>query len=240
MTPMFATPTLDHRNCIEYTGSLIETERLLMMAGIAHTIRFRPGDQFIAKARCKLATEFLESPCTDLFFLDDDIGWPAEAVLRLLGRPEDVVAGIYPKKQEVPDWPVRLAVSEETGGLIERDGLVKALMVPGGFLRIKRSVIEKLAAGARKFKDIEADGSTKEFYGIFESGIGPDDWWWGEDHTFGQKWLDLGGEVWVDPDIKFTHRGNKRWESSLSYDMPVFRERAVQAIADQQQKEAAE
>lgn len=224
---MFATPTLTHTNCTEYTVSLIQTLGLLK---IPYAYRVQAGDQFIAKARNKIATEFLASPCTDLFFLDDDIGWPAHAVLKFLASPLDLIAGIYPKKSDTLDFPLELEVDAATGTLIERDGLVRALGVPTGFMRIKRHVIEKLAAHAGTFLDIEA-GVTREFTEIFRTGVGPDRFFWGEDYTFCQNWRALGGEIWIDPIIKFTHRGTKRWEGTLGDSMPIFRQKASDIIA---------
>lgn len=39
--------------------------------------------------------------------------------------------------------------------------------------------------------------------------------WWGEDFWFVERWREMGGAVWVDPDIRFTHRGTKAWEASF-------------------------
>jgi hypothetical protein len=218
---------------LEFHRSTIETEWMLADKGIPHGYLQRGGDQFIAKVRSKLATEFLRDypMATDLFFLDDDIGWPAAKVVEFIERPEDVLAGVYPKKSDARDFPVELSVDPVSGLLIERDGLVKANGVPTGFMRIKRHVLERLAEKAPLFRDLELDGSTKEYHGIFQSGIGPDGWWWGEDYSFCRNVTDLGCEIWVDPAIEFTHRGNKKWTDTLADHMGVFRDRAFAAAA---------
>ena len=86
--------------------------------------------------------------------------------------------------------------------------------MPTGFLRIKRHVLEKMAAASTKFKSLE-DGVWKDYYNIFEMGPGSDGQWYGEDDAFCRKWADMGGLIWVDPDIQFTHRGTKKWTAKL-------------------------
>ncbi len=229
---IFATPSFTYAVSLEYLRSFTETQWALGQSGIQSGMITRGGDCFIAKVRNKIVTEFLDGfpDATDLFFLDDDIGWPALKVVEFLSRPEDVICGIYPKKSDDADFPVELSVVD--GALVDRDGLVKANAAGAGFMRIKRHVLETLAASAHKFKDLELGGDVREFYGIFETGIGPNGWWWGEDYAFCQKWIGAGGEIWVDPAIEFSHRGQKKWTASLSDHMQTFRDRA----ADMDQK----
>lgn len=222
---IFGTPSYSHSVSTEFFKSSIETEWLITAKGLARGYITHPGDQFIAKVRNKIVTEFLVNypMATDLFFLDDDLGWPAQKVIDFLGRPEDIVAGIYPKKQDSRDFPVELQADLETGALIERDGLIRANGVPTGFMRIKRHVLETLAKHAGKFRDIAADGTEPEYYEIFRAGVGPDGRFWGEDWTFCQNAMAAGFEIWVDPNITFTHRGAKKWTDRLSDHLDTFR-----------------
>ena len=221
---VFGTPTLDSRVSLEFLHSMLSTTWLLMQEAIPHGYINRGGDCFVAKVRSKIAAEFLSDypDATDFFFLDDDIGWPAEKVLEFLRRPEDVVAGIYPKKQDKEDWPVQLAADADKRELIERDGLFLAYMAPTGFMRIKRRVLERVAEVAPRFHDQETDG-TKEWPMMFCTGIGPDGFFWGEDYSFSRLVAQLGFEIWVDPDINFSHRGHKVWKGNIKTAMPKFR-----------------
>lgn len=235
---IFATPSFDFRVSLEFLRSSIETEWALQGRGIAHGHIQIGGDCYLAKVRNKLVTEFLTDypTATDFFFLDDDIGWPAAKIVEFLDRPEPVLAGIYPLKSEDLNFPVELTVDAESGALIERDGLVQANAVPTGFLRIKRHVLETLAAQSTTFKESGVGGVVKEYWNIFEMGRADDGWWWGEDYCFCQKWRATGGEIWVDPSIAFTHRGNRAWKADLSHHLQAYRDRALALIAP---KEAA-
>ena len=238
---VFATPSLSASVCIEYKRSICGTVALLMQHGISHGFIDRVGDAYLAKVRNKLATEFLESypTCENFFFLDDDIGWPPEKVIEFLMRPEPVLAGIYPKKSDEIDFPVEMLADLSAGQLIERGGLFRALGVPTGVLRIKRHVLEHLAKKSRRFRDMEAGGKECWYYNIFETGVGADDWFWGEDYCFARKWTDDGQEVWVDPNIEFTHRGTKKWCNRLVDHLSIYRDRAAAAAKERKAPDAA-
>ena len=77
---------------------------------------------------------WLPTPCTTdfetLLFIDADVGFELVDALRILARPEPVVAGVYPKKGErSPDQPVRPGI--ERGPLrADRPGTVPAADTP--------------------------------------------------------------------------------------------------------------
>lgn len=266
---LMATPTFERRPCIEFVISMLQTEKALAMKGIDHAASLLGGDPYLAKVRNRLAGTFLtEWPqATDLFFLDDDIGWPEAKFIEFLERPEDVVCGVYPKKQDSLEFPVTLEL-DGNGGLIEKNGLYLARLVPTGFMRIKRHVIEKMAMSTAKYQEVIPGGITKIFWNMFEArfidsqmealrktdldaltreaaiahlkralGLKPGQEigeWWGEDYWFAQRWREMGGTCWVDPDIQFTHRGSKAWEANFGPSV-----RATLEMQAQQRREAA-
>lgn len=224
-----ATPSLDARVTVDFLNSCLDARMLLLKERIPHAFRQETGDCFVAKARNKLVTQFLEDhpEATDLFFLDDDIGFPASKFMEFVHRPEEIVAGVYPKKQDLLDFPVGLIAID--GQLVNQNGLYSASLAPAGFMRIKRQVLEDLASQSTKFKDAVAGGGLREYYNIFESGRGNDGMWWGEDYTFCQKAAMAGYPVWVDPAIQFSHRGGKRWVATLSDHLETFSRRAEES-----------
>jgi hypothetical protein len=234
----FATPSLTHSVSMEFFRSSMQTDWLLTEQGWKRTYLNICGDQFIAKARNKLMNDFLEK-CPEaecLFFLDDDLGWPAQKVLEFLERPEDILVGVYPKKSEEEDWPV--VVCGDNGELIERDGLIKCVRGPTGFMRIKRHVIEEMVKYAPPFMDVDKEGKTVTTPAWFAAGVAPDGWFWTEDYIFCQNATACGFEIWADPNIDFEHRGNRVWKGNFSTAIPTFKERAIQAQADREKAEA--
>lgn len=213
---IFATPTLSHAVSIEYHQAMLGTATLLMQRGIGQGWHVVGGDQFIWKARNRLVCEILADfpEATDIFMIDDDVGFPPSKVLEFIARPEMVLAGVYPKKNQHNEFPIELE-TDDAGRIIARDGLYKAKTIPAGFLRIKREVLEQLAAGAETYAEPDSAGQWHERSYIFEAGV-RDGKLMTEDAIFCRKWRDLGGEIWVDPDIQFSHRGAAVWHGKLA------------------------
>lgn len=234
---IFSTPSLSGSVTMDYLKSWTNTAWMLKDLAIPHGRSDRSGDCFVDKVRCKLVQDFLDGPGTDLFFLDDDLGWPAAKVVEFIRRPEPILAGVYPKKMDNLDFPVALEANVDTGELITDQGLYLAQFCGGGFLRIKREVLEKLAPLVERFKDIEMDGGFKDYPLLFDSGRDSDGWWCGEDVSFFRLARANGYPLWIDPAIEFKHKGQKAWKGNLSEHLDSLRKKAK--IAVQRSKEPA-
>lgn len=239
---MFGLPCYSRYTAIGFTLSLVQTENLLNTCGIHHGYIPCIGDPYLSKARNHIATLFLEEypDATDLFFIDDDVSWPAEAILRVLAHPADIVAGVYPKKKDTMDFPVEMAGDSDTGDLIEWGGALQARWAATGFLRIKRCVLETLAQNASRYDEPDIAGVVRSMYYLFEMGLaspsGPEGKkeWWGEDVAFGFKANAAGFSTYVIPDIEFGHQGAKVWTGNFAKSVAAWRS------ARETVKEAAE
>lgn len=166
------------------------------------------GDCYVQRARNSLAAAFLKTDATHLFYIDDDVEFPADAVIRLLASNHDVAFGVYPIKGGAPgDYPIVIEVDEKTFQPLGRKGWISATGAPGGFLCIKRHVIEKLYASYpdHLYEDFARDGTKlADACDIFPQGVHHGRWW-GEDFGFCNLWRDIGGTIWCWPDITFGH-----------------------------------
>ena len=236
---LIGTPSLYGDVIFPYLRSAVETVTKFDEAGIDWGFILKPGDPYLAKVRNSIATDFLTDypQGTHLFFIDADLGWDADAAVRLVERNWDVTAGIYPKKSDPPEFPCELFLDAvKDGKLVEREGWYKANAVPTGFLCIKRHVLEKMAVGRGVYRDL--DGKDK--YNIFQQGFHADDkQWWGEDYAFCRQWREMGGELWVWPDIQFSHTGKKSWHNNFAPSVQAFAEGRAK-ITDITAKQLAE
>ena len=68
-------------------------------------------------------------------------------------------------------------------------------------MKIRRSVFEKLMP--------ETIADKKGIYQFFRTGVlfPEDPEWWGEDSYFCKTWNNLGGTIYIEPDINFKHWG---------------------------------
>lgn len=234
MQVVFCTPTLSRSLCIEYVQSALATQDSVKTAGYDQIWRMMGGDPYLDKVRNRLASEFLtEFPEAEfLFFIDDDMGWDHQAVLRMLSRPEDVLIGVYPKKSDNTEFPCEMLL--DNGEFIEREGLYQVGMAPTGFMRIRRNVLEKMADDSGVYMDPDASGKEIKCWDIFRTGYmadsadGKTGRYWGEDYYFSARWRNMGGEIWCDPNILFSHRGQKMWAAIFNDSLKLTTEKLLE------------
>lgn len=199
----------------EYMKSLLDTGQALALEKIPLYFCFQVGASDLAYSRNAIAARFLQSDCTDLVWIDSDMGWTPEAVLRLLNSDKDFVCGAYRKKsnevQLVSMWPQ--GVTDMTRG---DDGLCEIASSGTGFMKTTRRVFERLMEAhpeAERQHDCVGDGYEK-FWRFFQfSGDGV-----GEDSRFCQAWRALGESVWMDPEIALSHIGQHdyHWDAGAA------------------------
>lgn len=182
---------------------------MLDAAGFNVTLCTEAGNCHVDDARNSLVREFLKTDCTDLVFIDADVGFRCQDLLRLVSVDRDVIAGVYPKKEDAESFPV-LPIPGEIWA--DEDGLVEVEGVPTGFLRIRRHVLETLSEAAEGF--IGQAGDPVPYKVIFERVVSGGQRRSG-DYAFCWKWRQLGGKIHVDPEMRFSHTGSKSWIGCL-------------------------
>lgn len=222
-TVMICTPTA--RNpCLDYTLAFAETSVHLLQTGIRQFNQFVVGSSNLPRARNELVARFLASECTDMIFVDDDMGWKPEAIVRLLASDKDVIGGVGRKRVDKPNsdpdvWCVHFPESADTRLDQDEMGNVRVMAVGTGLLKISRSVFEKMIAAHPEWKRAGHDGMSEavkaNYYQFFR--FDPDDSTeMGEDFVFCKRWRELGGTIWIDPTIWLSHVGNRAYSGCIS------------------------
>jgi predicted O-methyltransferase YrrM len=191
-----------------YTFSIARSREALSAAGIQSAYYLLQGNCHVDDARNAVVRDFLDSDCTELVFLDADVSWEPPTLVTLCGLDRDIVGGVYPYRRESDEetMPVRHLpqISVDDDGLIEVEGL------PTGFMRIKRHVLETMAATAKHYiKD-----AGKPHPVIFERdyfGGGRR----GGDIRFCMVWREMGGKVFAAPELRLGHCGHILLKDSL-------------------------
>lgn len=214
-----------------YTFAIARSRQVLEVAGIQTAYLLLQGNCHVDDARNSVVRDFLESDCTELLFLDADVDWEPKDLLQLCRRDLDVVGGVYPYRREGgEDMPVRMMHGVDAGSI--RDGLLEVEGLPTGFLKIKRHVIEKLAALAPRYFD-----KVYETALVFDRPTpGPDKTRWGGDIDFCNRWRALGGKLYADVELRLGHSGTiivrdslaahirRLSQTTLAYVIPRIRE----------------
>jgi hypothetical protein len=212
------------RICIaipSYTGALSHAtlNALLAASTAAHQqgwttdLVTREADSCIQRARCFLLTHFLErTDCTDLLFLDADIGFTAEGFVRLMSFPVDVVAGAYRARGPQEHYILRPLENElqrkPPHGLMEVEG------VGAGFLRITRAALIRMVAAYPDDWYTDPTCANMVVRDLFSFTV-EDHHLFSEDYNFCRKWRAIGGQVWVDPEQALDHVGFSTFRGCL-------------------------
>lgn len=206
---LIATPSRDGRVEARFMSSVLQTYELLRQHGIGHNIHMVIGNSLIADARNRLVQGFMASNHTDLLFIDDDIAWQPEAVLRLLSFDVPLVGAAARRRKPETSFCIDFGQT-----IAARGELVTAESVGTGFLRLRRDCIEAMirAHADQQVKDEEGN----PYYALFDTGIAPNRNYVGEDVFFCARWRALGGEVLVDPHIALEHIGSHSYAGRLS------------------------
>lgn len=215
----------------DYAMSLIQLSAAAGGAGFDVAIVMLGNDALITRARSAIVAKFLDNPSTThLLFVDADITFSPEAVIRMLRFDRDFVAGLYPAK--ILDWQqmgARFGTSAETpeeAGLAYVGDVCKgdALKIENGFATgnyagtgfqlIKRAVFERMikAYPEMKYQALHAfprpQKTSENLYALFDCMIDPDGVYLSEDYAFCRRWRASGGDIWLDLSSRLVHTGS--------------------------------
>lgn len=204
---LLATPSYD-RPAAAYTFAIARSREALSAAGIQSAWLLLQGNCHVDDGRNSIVRDFLESDCTDLVFLDADVDWEPASLVQLCQRPQDVIGGVYPYRREGGEnMPVRML-----GNARMKDGLLEVEGLPTGFLKIRRHVLEKMAADAPKYFDKIYETSL-----VFDRPTpGADKTRWGGDVDFCNRWREMGGRIYADAELRLGHTATVVVRDSLA------------------------
>lgn len=238
--PMFGLPCYDRSITEPFFMSFVKTVmymRDINMKFAVSTIT----DSLINRARNNLVAKFMANPqFTHLIFLDVDLAYRPEDILKLLWHDKDVITGSYPIKEILWDKVVKLAKDDvEAKDLSKKstrfvvnpvkagdntiethNGAISVHDAGTGFMCIKRSVFEKMIEEYPDLKFFDDTGSMNEeernwTYAFFNSFVDDDKRFVSEDYGFCRYWQKMGGKIWVDPAIEIDHLGRFMFQGSM-------------------------
>jgi len=225
-----------------YTQSLLTLGPVLNQNGydMAYSAMF--NESLIQRGRNALAHGFMQRPeCTHLMFIDADIKFNPQDIIKMIEADKDIICGIYPKK-EINWVEVEKAVKEgvPTDRLKTRTASVVvnlkdyagSVTVPvsepveifnggTGFMLIKRSTFETMKSVVNSYNNdvlfldggISNDRITEYFACAIEPGT---ERLLSEDYFFCWKAREAGLKVWAAPWAQLGHFGSYLFEGGLT------------------------
>ncbi|HWN95012.1 MAG TPA: FkbM family methyltransferase [Methylomirabilota bacterium] len=165
----------------------------------------------VARSRNALTAEFLRSDCTHLLMMDCDLIFSPGHVARMVAHDVPVVGGAYPKKQQGPlEWVINTLPGQPTKPAA--GGLLPVRYVGTGFICVRRDVFEQMREHypeSRYIADYGERGEECDFWpmGVYRPTPGDPGRYLSEDWYFCQRWLDMGGTVYLDTGTILKHVG---------------------------------
>ncbi len=98
---------------VTYMRSLMKTQDRLRELGVELNIEFCNNDSLVSRARNNLVARAMSNTnMTHMLFIDNDITWDPDSILKLLLAEKPVVGGIYPLKHY--NWEKLVNTNPET------------------------------------------------------------------------------------------------------------------------------
>jgi hypothetical protein len=217
-----------------YVQSLMSAVSALSAKGHTVACAFMFNESLITRGRNHMVHGFLKTEATHLLWIDADIKFRAEDLLRMIDADVDVIGGIYPKKEI--NWNlVKQAVKDGKENLqnytgafvvnlvdnarevtVNRDEPVEVENLGTGFLLTKRSVYEKMMETTPTYLADMNIVAGERIYAFFQDPICPvSQRFLSEDYFFCTEWRKLGGQVWAAPWCQLGHQGTYLFEGQL-------------------------
>ncbi len=223
--------------CLEkYMKSIVNLQMLLMREGVQLMLDTTENESLVHRARNVSIGRFMQKTDAEYFmFIDADVEFDAQSVLRLLKSGHEVSVAVYPKKVVMWDQ-AREAVEngdERNMALLSSslvanigatrrsvvNGFVEVLDGPTGFMMISREALTKMHEHYPELncKNDHQNRDFDEYCALFDCMIDPESKrYLSEDYAFCRRWQQMGGKIYADCHTTLGHVGNLPFSGCLN------------------------
>ena len=232
-----ATPV--HSECsIHYTQALIELQKLCFSKNIPVTFQLMKSS-LVTQGRNLCVASFLESNLTHMLFIDSDIYFHAESIIKMIEKDKDILSIPYPLKSIMWDkalerikagqiktmkdlkkafntYPMKLHNNNNVDIV---DGVMEVTHSPTGCMMIKRSVFDKMIKAYPDKGIVQKTVINGQYvdkpnmWNFFDCIHDPvTKTYLGEDFSFCKLWTDIGGKCHAYIMDPIVHIGEHSYE----------------------------
>jgi hypothetical protein len=238
--PMFGLPCYDRQLTEPFFMSFVKTTMYFKEIGMKFAVS-TISDSLISRARNNLVAKFLANEnFTHLMFIDVDLEFKGQDILKMLWHDKEIVTGAYPIKDINWDKVTKLVNDgTESNKLLERstrfvvnpvraggqrvetsNGAISVHDAGTGFMMISREALLKMIEAYPELKFNDDTGSLNEeekkwTYAFFNSYVDEDGRFVSEDYGFCRYWQKIGGKIWTDPAIELNHLGRMMYKGNM-------------------------
>lgn len=203
---------------VGYTFSIQKSLSALRREGFNISYLLLSGNCHVDDARNSVVRHFLDTDASHLIFIDADVVWEPSHLKALiqadLPPPGGIVGGVYPFRRADQEWPPEMPVRAKPGAQVE-GGMLDVEGLPTGFMRIDRTLLERMAKDCEHFLTRQQESVPKLFYRrIYKGGQ------MGGDIGFCMDAREKYGAHCVAlPDLRLGHVGKQVMRGSLAHAM---------------------
>ena len=241
-----ATPV--HSECsIHYTQALLELQKLAFEKKIKITFQLMKSS-LVTQGRNLCVSGFIESNYTHMLFIDSDIYFKAESIIKMIDRDKDIISIPYPLKTMMWDraidaikedkiktindlkkslntYPIRV---EDDKSIKLDNGVMEVTHSPTGCMLIKRSVIDKMIIAYPEKSIVQKTVINGEYvdkphmWNFFDTIHDPETkTYLGEDFSFCKLWKDMGGKCYAFIGDTIIHVGEHMYEGRFADELKL-------------------
>jgi hypothetical protein len=250
-------------NC-DFAQSLFSLQAFCIQNRIGITVDMIGNESLVHRARNILCARFLKSEATHIMWIDSDIIFNPDSILKLLNHKKGVISAAYGKKaiqweqiqkrlqnvqdpsvlthQQIMDlgidYNINIPPGQETR--IENN-IAKVLDAATGFLLIERQVLESMYEHYKDTllckNDIQSSGKyIPDYVALFDCMIDTNGRYLSEDYAFSRRWQAMGGDIWLDFSIPLGHVGSHQFVGEYDVTSPITVETSQPETQHIQQK----
>ena len=224
----------------DFMLSLFNLMKSLDSSKIKYELHLVQNESLITRARNGIVAYFMSKiQFTHLLFLDCDLMFSADLILKMLESNKPIVGGCYPKKainhqkmlhyyekgvrgQELMlrecDLNYNLKIYNKNQARME-NGLVEALDVPTGCMLIDKRAMSQIIHKNRQYiykNNVAGYTAINNFYDVFRVGVGSKGYYLSEDYYFCELARECGLKLWLVADATMAHIGRYTYHANLA------------------------
>jgi hypothetical protein len=197
---LIATPTYDGKLEAFYVNSLIVSIELARSSNISLIPIWMSYDALVQRSRNDLIKIAVENNFDDIIWIDADIEWNPDWLIKLLQYNYDVIGGTYRKKTDEEElYTVKTNNIKIDNNIMEVEG------IGTGFMRMSKKAFTSLWDNSETYKNDGKEGRMV-FDVIIDNGELV-----GEDILVCKKLKDLGFKIYLDTTMTCAHIGYKKY-----------------------------
>lgn len=197
---VFCIPTITKPYAVTL-ASLAASLPSLEAAGWEHAAVYSVGCPYISHARSTMLRKAMSAGASAVIFIDHDLSWQPNALLRLLETNGDCVSGTYRFKKELVEYMGSVFSNLDGSPVCRDDGCMDAHSIPAGFLKLTRDGVNRFM---REWPELCYGEACAPFVDLFNHGA-HNGVWFGEDYSFARRWRERCGKIWLIPDLQIDH-----------------------------------